>query len=225
MQILNKQSEQRVQATIALVALFCLLVYTYVHTGSLLAGYVRPWFVGYVAAFGIELAVAFISYRLATLKQIARTSKMLLMLLAFALLVSVFANVSEGYEVKFGQELSMNNIGQIDIIQAIIGVSATGLLSIMVFAVSEVIGSDANAIVRQAERSRKKSEQEEISIAEIPEQPEHNTASKRIVIYELLAKGEQQSPTIIAERAKCSKATASKWINEYVAEFGVNGRA
>lgn len=223
---MNKQTEQRIQTIVAVVALGCLLAYTFVHTWSLLARYVYPPFVGGIAAFGIELVVAFISYRLATLKRSSKKSNVLISLLAFALLVSVLANVAEGYQVKFGQELTVSNIGNIDFIQAFVGLAATGLLSVMVFAVSEIVGSDVDTVVKRAERERKqedKGEQEAVDLSIIGQTPaqaigEQGEQSYQESVYTLLDQGEPASPTVIATKANCSKATASKWIRAWEGE-------
>ena len=50
-------SKTNLQITIGLLSLVCLLSYTWTHTGGLLAEYVNPAFVGYIAALGIELSI------------------------------------------------------------------------------------------------------------------------------------------------------------------------
>jgi len=152
---MNKRTEQRTQMIIAGLALTGLLAYTFVHTGGLMSRYIHPAFVGYMAAFGVELTVAGISFRLASLKRKQLTSRSLLFILISALFVSALANISEGYTVRYGKSLTWVNLGDIDYIQAVIGIAATGLISLMVFAISELIGVDVEAVVKQTEREQK----------------------------------------------------------------------
>jgi hypothetical protein len=227
--MLNRQTEQIIQLTIVVIALVTMLAYTFVHTGGLLARYVRPGLVGYVAAFGIELLVAGISLRLATLKQAQTSSRSLLFILAFALTVSALANIAEGYHTMYLKPLTWSNIGDIDLIQALIGIAATGLISVMVFAASEVIGSDIDVIVKRVEKERKKAERNEQPELPRPEQPEHGQTgdeqqaeqkdgSFQETIYRILNTGERPGPTELARRTGASKATASKWIKTWESE-------
>ena len=157
---MNKRTEQRTQMIIAGLALTGLLAYTFVHTGGLMSRYIHPAFVGYMAAFGVELTVAGISFRLASLKRKQLTSRSLLFILISALFVSALANISEGYTVRYGKSLTWVNLGDIDYIQAVIGIAATGLISLMVFAISELIGVDVEAVVKQTEREQKPAKSE-----------------------------------------------------------------
>ena len=146
----------------AIISVVCLLAYTFVHTGAVLARYIHPWIFGYVCAFGIEFVVAMVSFKLSTLrKRQTRTSYMLMFILIAALCASAVANVYEGYYIKYGVELSWENIGQIDKIQAFVGLTATALISLLVFAVSEIIGTDADTIARANEREQRKVEKYE----------------------------------------------------------------
>lgn len=155
---MNKRTEHRTQMSFAVLALIGLLAYTFVHTGGLMSRYIQPAFVGYMAAFGVELAVAGISFRLASLKRKQITSRSLLFILISALFVSALANISEGYSVRYGEPLTWENLGDIDYIQAVIGIAATGLISLMVFAISETIGVDVETVVKQTEREQRQSE-------------------------------------------------------------------
>lgn len=237
---MNKRTEQRTQMTFAVLALIGLLAYTFVHTGGLMSRYIQPAFVGYMAAFGVELAVAGISFRLASLKRKQLTSRSLLFILTSALFVSALANISEGYSVRYGEPLTWANLGDIDYIQAVIGIAATGLISLMVFAISETIGVDVETVVKQTEREQRQSEQASPTViakgeqvgeqASIPANgstfaPSLPQISYEQTIYSLLDSGEQASPTVIAQKANTSKATASKWINAWQSRQGVNSHA
>lgn len=217
---MNKRIEQRVQMSIAVLALIGLLAYTFVHTGGLMAQYIRPVFVGYMAAFGIELAVAGISFRLASLKRKQVTSRLLLFILISALFVSALANIAEGYQVKYAKPLTWVNLNEIDYIQAVIGIAATGLISLMVFAISEMIGTDVETVVKQTEREQKQAEPSK----QAEQQPgleivyprtgltlesdaqTQGERSYRDDIFTILNRGEQLGPT---EMASCSEISFS----------------
>jgi hypothetical protein len=232
---MNKRTEQRTQMIIAALALTGLLAYTFVHTGGLMSRYIHPAFVGYMAAFGVELAVAGISFRLASLKRKQMTSRSLLFILISALFVSALANISEGYTIRYGKPLTWVNLGDIDYIQAVIGIAATGLISLMVFAISELIGVDVETVVKQTEREQKQGEHPQTTGAgsKQPEQeakpvafthPEPRTQdeqaerSYRDDVFAILNQGEQLGPTQMARRVGTTKATAHKWIQVWQGE-------
>lgn len=232
---MNKRTEQRTQMTFAVLALIGLLAYTFVHTGGLMSRYIQPAFVGYMAAFGVELAVAGISFRLASLKRKQLTSRSLLFILISALFVSALANISEGYSVRYGEPLTWANLGDIDYIQAVIGIAATGLISLMVFAISETIGVDVETVVRQTEREQRQAEQgkqtePEPQVApvietEVQTQGEQGERSYRDDVFAILNQGEQLGPTEMARRIGTTKATAHKWIQVWQGEhLQANGK-
>lgn len=226
---MNKRTEQRTQMTFAVLALIGLLAYTFVHTGGLMSRYIHPAFVGYVAAFGVELAVAGISFRLASLKRKQLTSRSLLFILISALFVSALANISEGYSVRFGEPLTWENLGDIDYIQAVIGIAATGLISLMVFAISETIGVDVETVVKQTEREQRQTEQgkpaPELIASPEEEARTQGERSYRDDVFAILDQGEQLGPTEMARRVGTTKATAHKWIQAWQGErVGVNGK-
>jgi hypothetical protein len=49
---------------------------------------------------------------------------------------------------------------KLDIIQAVVGLSATGLISLIVLALSEIIGSDVQVMALQLEKNRRKLERQ-----------------------------------------------------------------
>lgn len=134
---------------IGLVSLVGVLAYNWTHTGGLLASYVRPAFVGYIAATGIELAVVGLSLRIADLRRNASGARFQVATLAAVVVVSALANIAEGYAVKFGESLTSANIGRLDIVQAIVSLSATGLLSLVTFAIAEIVGGDIEQPAQQ----------------------------------------------------------------------------
>ena len=56
----------------------------------------------------------------------------------------------------------LHNVKQLDIVQAVIGLSATGLISLIVLALSEIVGTDVNLTVKIVQKERK-AEQKKVS--------------------------------------------------------------
>ena len=131
-----------IKIVIGVTALIGVLVYNWTHTGGLLASYVDPAFVGYIAAGGIELAIVGLSLRIGELRLSKADTRFFVLTLIAVVIVSALANVAEGYTVKFGETLTLFNIQRLDIVQAIVSLSATGLLSLVTFALTEIVGND-----------------------------------------------------------------------------------
>ena len=140
-------SKSQAQIVIGLLALAGVLLYNWTHTGGLLAGYVRPDFIGYIAAAGIELAIVGLSLRIADLRKQNIDARFFVATLIAVVVVSALANIAEGYAVKFGEVLTLANIGRLDIVQAVVSLAATGLLSLVTFALAEIVGGDITAVV------------------------------------------------------------------------------
>ena len=134
---------------VGLLSLVGVLAYNFTHTGGLLASYVEPRFVGYVAAFGIELAVVGLSLRIDELRRTQGQVAFHVLTLAAVVIVSALANIAEGYAVKFGEPLTSANIGLLDGVQVVVSLAATGLLSLVTFAIAEIVGHDIGASVPQ----------------------------------------------------------------------------
>ena len=130
---------------IGLLSLVGVLLYNWTHTGGLLASYVKPEFVGYIAAAGIELAVVGLSLRIDEMRRAQADATFHVATLAAVVIVSALANIAQGYLVKFGTELTSANIGRLDAVQVVVSLAATGLLSLVVFALAEVVGHDIGA--------------------------------------------------------------------------------
>jgi hypothetical protein len=230
--VFTKQTETNTILYGAIIGIVCLLTYTFMHTGALLARYVYPPGFGYICAFGVEAIIALTSYRLATLRKQQTKSKTLVFILAGALLVSAFANVYEGHTTRYGYDLTWQNIGEIDPIQAFIGLTATGLISVLVFAVSEIIGNDADAIAKANTREQRKAEQGEqqpVMVRTPHKQGEHdNQTDYKQVVFAYLNRvyTNGNTPNSIneipvrqtAEIVGCSPATASKHIKRWFKE-------
>lgn len=82
--------------------------------------------------------------------------------------MSAVANIAEGFQALHGQPLTTSTISQLDPLQAIIGLLATGLISLIVLALSEIAGTDVSTAIRKAEREAKRAEQ---AAAPPPQEP------------------------------------------------------
>lgn len=142
------------------ISLIALLVYTLVHTGGLLARYVNPPSVGFIAALGIEVAIVSLSLRIGDLKRSNQNYGFFFFVLVSVVIVSALANVAEGFLTAEGVPLTIANVQRLDVVQAVIGLAATGLISLIVLALSEIIGSDVQTVAAAAEKDRKKKERE-----------------------------------------------------------------
>jgi hypothetical protein len=123
----------------SLVLLFVLflLSYTFIHTGAVLARFINPPALGYIAALGIEGLVATMSWRRA-FKAGATIS--INVTLGIVLAISAVANLYEGYAVKNGHELTLSDIPHMDALQAFVGVLVTAIVPFLVFMAGEVMG-------------------------------------------------------------------------------------
>lgn len=132
------------------MAMIMVLAYTFWHTGALLARYIAPGVIGYIAAAGIELGVIAMSVQFDMLKDSARSwaSKALFVFVFLATLtVSASANVAEGFRTSQGVELTSATFGRLDCLVAVIGVSATGLLSLIVMSLAELLGDSFSVVL------------------------------------------------------------------------------
>lgn len=138
---------------LSIVTLVALLTYTFVHTGGLLSKYVQPPEIGYVAAFGVEAAIITMSIRIGKLlRKLAQSAYKSLEgwmslfwqgnTLLFVLAVSAAANVVEGYKVRYGLELTIDNIQDLDALQISIGLLATGLIPVVVLSMTEIVSGE-----------------------------------------------------------------------------------
>jgi hypothetical protein len=136
------QLRQAAMAASVAISLALLLVYTWWHTGGLMARYVAPPWLGYVAAAGIEIAIVALSLRIRDLRHARQDVALYIGALLAVVVVSAGANMAEGYQTRYSVALTVDNLNGIDPIQATIGVLATGLISLLVFALAEIIGQD-----------------------------------------------------------------------------------
>lgn len=138
---------------IGILSLGGLLSYTFTHTGNLLASYVNPPIVGFAAAAGIELSIVGLSMRIGELKKAGLSTRFFWGTLIAVVVVSAFANIAEGYLVKFGKPLVWGDIGNLDIVQAVVSFAATGLISLVTLALSELVGQDVITIQKAQKKN------------------------------------------------------------------------
>lgn len=139
-------AKTKFQIAASIVSLTLLLVYTFWHTGGLLARYIEPRQLGYLCAAGIELAVVVLSIQIGSLRQTRQDPGFFLAVLVAVVVISALANMAEGYRTRYGADLTVATIGTIDLLQAVFGVAATGLISLVVFSMAEIVGQDVNAM-------------------------------------------------------------------------------
>jgi hypothetical protein len=190
---LEVQMKANVQIGVTVLSLLALLTYTLVHTGGLLAHYVHPAFIGYIAAFGIEAAVVSLSLRIGELRRSRQSTGFFLFVLVSVVVVSAVANIAEGFTAVQGEQLTSQTIRQLDAIQAFIGLAATGLISLIVLALAEILGTDVETAVKQAERDRKR-------------QPSTGTAQAKTAVQPDAIEPITTDPTASIERARAVKA-------------------
>lgn len=180
----------KVQIGVTVLSLLALLTYTLVHTGGLLARYVHPPAIGYIAALGIEAAVVSLSLRIGELRRSKQSTGFFLFVLIAVVVVSAVANIAEGFTIVQGEALTRATIQTLDPVQAFIGLAATGLVSLIVLALAEILGTDVETAVKQAERQRK-------------QQPVQSMSQVNTTTAETLSNAEE---SVSIERARAAKA-------------------
>ena len=186
----------KVQIVIGLLSLAGLLSYTWTHTGNLLASYVRPDYIGYLAAGGIELSIVGLSIRIGDLRKSNVNPRFFVFTLIAVVIVSALANMSEGFAVKFAEPLTLANVGKLDMVQAIVSVAATGLISLVTLALSEIVGSDVSAAAKVSQRVAVQSSR----------QGKATTPSVNPSTLEVSNTVELDTPTLTLEQARGVKA-------------------
>jgi len=151
---------KRVQIWAGCLSLAGLLLYTFWHTGGLLSRYVAPGFIGYVAAMGVEAAIVSLSLRIGSLRKSGQSPVFFLFVLVSVVVVSAGANIAEGFAASQGELLTSETVAELDWLQAGLGAAATGLVSLIVLAMSEIVGTDVESQARAARRERAKAEAE-----------------------------------------------------------------
>ena len=212
------------------LALFGLLAYTFTHTGALLSRYITPGWVGYLAALGIELAIVALSVRIGEIKKVGQNPWFFYGVLIGVLVVSAIANLAEGFFVNQGVALTVNTAVEIDVIQAIIALTAPGLIPVIVFALSEIVGTDVNAAAkivqkqRQAERPKVSAatgikptpEQARLARGVKAEQDALSKGRRLDTLVDTLAQQPDVGPTRLATLVGVSRTTIYSDLDELV---------
>lgn len=184
----------KLQLGAGIVALVALLVYTLMHTGTALANYVQPAYVGFVAAFGIELSIVSLSLRIGELRQRRQDTKFFVFVLLAVVVVSAVANVSEGFKTAYNEHLTVDNLAQLDIVQAAIGLAMTGLISLIVLALSEILGTDVSDSQRQVTTVSTRASDRKVTAPKRQRQPvsvSSDTQARRQQVAALVAEDRQ----------------------------------
>ena len=222
--------KNKIQLAAGVISLAALLTYTLIHTGGLLARYITPPWAGYVAALGIEIAIVSLSLRIGDLRKSGLNAGWFLFVLVSVVVVSALANVYEGFHTYYGQPLTVATVGNLDAIQAAIGLAATGLISLIVLALSEIIGSDVQTIAAAAERQRRKNATvasgntaetapSDAALAEINAAKVASKEAKKEQLAAILASAPETNNTQLAAALDVSRAT----VRNYRRELSLNG--
>lgn len=197
----------KIQVTAGAVSLAALLVYTLIHTGGLLARYIQPAAGGYIAAFGIELAIVSLSLRIGELKRSKQDSRFFLFVLVSVVVVSAIANIAEGFHTNTGAVLTIVNVQSLDPIQAIIGLTATGLISLIVLALSEIIGTDVQAVVREQRKIEQKSPKSDTEIGQLTAIRTESAEQRRTQLLNILRQQPDIALVHIAQQLNVARST------------------
>ncbi len=203
----------KVQIGATILSLLALLTYTLVHTGGLLARYVHPAIIGYVAAFGIEAAVVSLSLRIGELRRTKQSTGFFLFVLIAVVVVSAVANIAEGFTAVQDEALTLATVRTLDPVQAFIGLSATGLVSLIVLALAEILGTDVETAVKQADKERKRPTTGKTIKAETAVLAEEPQADEGEEMNRL-----ERARAVKAEKDAVSRAEALELLLGFVAE-------
>jgi hypothetical protein len=187
--------QHKVQLVLSCLVLGPLLVYTWYHTSQLLASYIDLPVLGYVAALGIEAAVVFLAIAIGWGRVQQRNVALFYATLIGVVLVSFLANSAMGYRTKYGSDISTASAQGLDLVQGLIGLAATGLISLIVFSAAEVIGG----YMQTPQETRKKPA---------------TKRSKKEQVLEVSAGNPDWSATRIAREVGCSVSTATRALKD-----------
>lgn len=216
---------------IGIISIIGLFSYTWIHSGNLLARYIDPPFIGFLAAAGIELSIIGLSMRIGELKKSGLNYRYFAFTLIAVVVVSAAANIAEGFYVRYNEALTVANIGRLDLIEAVILLGATGLISLVTLALSELIGQD----VVRAQKLQKKQEAvdggytvltnsdepriEELPKVELPSLPPAPSSSMTDEEFAArmgaLGNGAPQTVKQVEEEFHLSHATAQRRLSNY----------
>ena len=203
----------KIQIGVTVLSLLALLTYTLVHTGGLLARYVHPAVIGYVAAFGIEAAVVSLSLRIGELRRTKQSPGFFLFVLIAVVVVSAVANIAEGLMAVQGATLTLATVRSLDPVQAFIGLAATGLVSLIVLALAEILGTDVETAVKQADKERKRQPVSKTTRTETAVPTDYPDADNAEESHSI-----ERARAVKAEKDAVSRAEAMQMLLTFVAE-------
>jgi len=210
---LEVQMKAKIQIGVTVLSLLALLTYTLVHTGGLLARYVHPAVIGYVAAFGIEAAVVSLSLRIGELRRTKQSPGFFLFVLIAVVVVSAVANIAEGFMAVQGATLTLATVRSLDPVQAFIGLAATGLVSLIVLALAEILGTDVETAVKQADKERKRQPVSKTTRTETAVPTDYPDADNAEESHSI-----ERARAVKAEKDAVSRAEAMQMLLTFVAE-------
>ena len=169
---------------IGLCSLIFLLLYNWRHTGGLLAKHVTPASYGYLCAVGIELGVVWLSFKMGKLRKSNRNMwhTFFPYSLMMVVIVSMAANLSEGFLTRYGLVMEISNLKLVDPIQFFISILATLMISIIVFALSDVVSSDSKALV-QIDKVKNSDKHTDNSESKVIAKPIEVTPEQKFITY------------------------------------------
>jgi len=204
----------KIQVFAGSISLAALLIYTLIHTGGLLARYIQPVWGGYIAAFGIELAIVSLSLRIGQLKRSKQDTRFFLFVLVSVVVVSAIANIAEGFNTNQNAIMTIDNIRNLDPIQALIGLTATGLISLIVLALSEIIGTDVQAVVKEQRKTEQKKPKSDTTTEQLTLIRAENAEQRRTQLTDIL-RTEPDTPLVtIAQQLDISRSTLYTDLNK-----------
>lgn len=154
-------NQRNIQIAITLLVLAGLLTYGFFHVAEMFVGYsLFPW-IGYFMAFALELSVFGLSLAIGWRKTTGRSVFFFWSVLSLSLLINVTGNVSEGFFIKQGFELTSINYLQLDIVQIIIALIANLLIPFVTMAQSEILGDFVFQIIQGIQKTQRKQEKTE----------------------------------------------------------------
>jgi hypothetical protein len=232
----NDRRKAQIQTVLSLLAMVAMLSYTFWHTGTLLSRYIAPAWLGYLAAGGVELTIVAMSIQFDLLSD-GDKSKLSKGLFVFVFLstlaVSALANVAEGFYTAKGLTLTMSTFRQIDPLQAVIGVAATGLLSICVMSLAEILGDSFTimlGIMSDIGKSARQHSRADMSIDGFDAGRQASIAASRTskqqaidTLLTVLREKPDASKTELAAAIGKSRGTVNTYLSELSAAGAISG--
>lgn len=209
-------NQRNIQISLTLYTLAALLTYGFFHVAAMFQRYsIEPW-IGNFMASGLEIGVLGLSLAIGWRKvnKENKSTGYFWTVLVLCLFINILGNVSEGFFIKQGVELTIQNWRELDIIQIVIALAANLLIPFVTMAQSEILGDFIfqvfKAIVKK-EKDIKRVEEAKDKITNIgkPEQKRQSeifatiqSANGTVVLNKDLAKAHGVSTIRIAKDIK-----------------------